>query len=365
MNILITNFHTGNGGGHTTYIMNIVKYFNYNEGNLFIACPPESRLYKELFNLGVNNVFPLCFSFKIKKLKQIIKTSQILSKITKEYKIDIIHTNGNSDNKIAVIAKLFFGMKSKLIYTKHNHYSVSLLSRIRLRRFNEKIIFVSDSIHKQCSFFIPNEQSVIIKNGINTDKWKIEHPIIETGKITLISSAGTARHKGWHFLIRCLAKDKELSNKFSIKILGRIPHKKDIEKLIGIDFLNVDIEFIGYINDDKAIISYMKNASIGFVLSTDCETISFSCREMMACGLPVIVSDFGGLPENIDHGVNGWITRAGNEISIHKVLKLISSLSFQELKELSKKAREKAVNEFNVKKMVSETINIYNLVYKS
>ncbi|WP_422630925.1 glycosyltransferase [Photorhabdus tasmaniensis] len=42
---------------------------------------------------------------------------------------------------------------------------------------------------------------------------------------------------------------------------------------------------------------------------------------MMACGLPVIVSDFGGLPENIDHGVNGWITRAGNEVSIHNILK--------------------------------------------
>ncbi|MQL46636.1 hypothetical protein GEA64_00900 [Photorhabdus khanii] len=61
MNIMITNFHTGNGGGHTTYIMNIVKYFDYNKGKLFVACPPESRLYKELISSGFNNVFPLYF----------------------------------------------------------------------------------------------------------------------------------------------------------------------------------------------------------------------------------------------------------------------------------------------------------------
>ncbi|WP_387463157.1 hypothetical protein [Photorhabdus sp. RM323S] len=108
MNVLITNFHTGNGGGHTTYIMNIVKYFNYNEGSLFIACPPESRLYKELSDSEFYNIFPLYFFFKIKKLKQIIETSKILSGISKKHKIDIIHTNGTSDNKIAIIAKLFF-----------------------------------------------------------------------------------------------------------------------------------------------------------------------------------------------------------------------------------------------------------------
>uniref|UniRef100_UPI0036D91C1C glycosyltransferase family 4 protein n=1 Tax=Photorhabdus sp. RM322S TaxID=3342825 RepID=UPI0036D91C1C len=365
MNILITNFHTGNGGGHTTYIMNIVKYFNYNEGNLFIACPPESRLYKELSNLGFDNIFSLFFFFKIKKLKQIIKTSKTLSRISKEHKIDIIHTNGASDNKIAIIAKLFFGMKSKLIYTKHNHYSVSLLSRIRLRRFNKKVIFVSDSTRNQCSYFIADERSVTIKNGINIDKWRVEHPITERGKIILISSAGTAEHKGWHFLIRCLAKDKELSDKFSVKIIGRIPHKKDMEKLIGITFSHVNVEFTGYINDDKTIMNHMKNACVGFVLSTDCETISFSCREMMSCSLPVIASDFGGLPENIDHGINGWITKAGDEASIHNILKLIAGLSFQELTEFSEKAREKAVNEFDVKKMVSETINTYNSVYRS
>ncbi|WZB74320.1 glycosyltransferase [Achromobacter insuavis] len=46
---------------------------------------------------------------------------------------------------------------------------------------------------------------------------------------------------------------------------------------------------------------------VGFVLSSRLETISFACREMMAAGKPVIVSDTGGLAENVTEGGNGWI----------------------------------------------------------
>ncbi len=85
---------------------------------------------------------------------------------------------------------------------------------------------------------------------------------------------------------------------------------------------HVYVEFADYINDEKRIINYMKNASIGFVLSSDCETISFAFIEMMACSLPVIVSNFGRLPESIDYGVNGWSIKTGSEISIHNNLEL-------------------------------------------
>ncbi|EQC00278.1 hypothetical protein B738_11685 [Photorhabdus temperata subsp. temperata M1021] len=73
-------------------------------------------------------------------------------------------------------------MKSKIIYTKHNHYFVSWLSRVRLKKFNEKIIFVSDATRNQCLSFVSDKQAITIKNGVNTDKWKIERIITEKRK---------------------------------------------------------------------------------------------------------------------------------------------------------------------------------------
>ncbi|NHB93605.1 hypothetical protein C5469_16225 [Photorhabdus cinerea] len=52
MNIMIKNFHTGNGDGHTTYVMNIVKYGGVDKGasrniasNIPSGClPPPPKL---------------------------------------------------------------------------------------------------------------------------------------------------------------------------------------------------------------------------------------------------------------------------------------------------------------------------------
>ena len=56
-------------------------------------------------------------------------------------------------------------------------------------------------------------------------------------------------------------------------------------------------------------------------LSSRLETISFACREMMAMGLPVVVSDVGGLPENVEDGVDGWVVPACAPTAVSEVLR--------------------------------------------
>ena len=57
----------------------------------------------------------------------------------------------------------------------------------------------------------------------------------------------------------------------------------------------------------RAVRPLLAAMDVGFVLSSRLDTISFACREMMAAGRPVIVSDTGGLAENVTEGGNGWI----------------------------------------------------------
>ena len=42
--------------------------------------------------------------------------------------------------------------------------------------------------------------------------------------------------------------------------------------------------------------------------------------EAMACGKPVVVSDVGGLPEQITNGKNGYVAKAGNEFQLAKAI---------------------------------------------
>jgi N-acetyl-alpha-D-glucosaminyl L-malate synthase BshA len=49
-----------------------------------------------------------------------------------------------------------------------------------------------------------------------------------------------------------------------------------------------------------------------FLLPSEQESFGLAALEAMACGVPVVASDVGGLPEVIDHGVTGFLHPAGD-----------------------------------------------------
>lgn len=49
-----------------------------------------------------------------------------------------------------------------------------------------------------------------------------------------------------------------------------------------------------------------------FLLPSEQESFGLAALEAMACGVPVVASDVGGLPEVIDHGVTGFLHAAGD-----------------------------------------------------
>jgi N-acetyl-alpha-D-glucosaminyl L-malate synthase BshA len=49
-----------------------------------------------------------------------------------------------------------------------------------------------------------------------------------------------------------------------------------------------------------------------FLLPSEQESFGLAALEAMACGVPVVASDAGGLPEVIDHGVSGFLHPVGD-----------------------------------------------------
>ncbi|CEE92373.1 Similar to glycosyltransferase [Xenorhabdus nematophila str. Anatoliense] len=360
MNILITNFHKGKGGGHTTYIKSLLSD-DRNKVHYHVACPNTSKLYIELNSANFNKLLSIDFTFKINTALNIYKNIKTLRQYILDNNIKIIHTNGSSDLKTIILCKKIYRLKIKIIYTKHNNYKISFSTKMILSRYCDKIIFVSDNQFESFKLLFTTNKSIVIKNGIDTNFWvRYHYPFSEiNNKINLVSSAGTAEHKGWHLLVKALIEHPHLQDFFSITILGRTPSPDDIIKLIGRTINDLDVTFTGFIDDKKKQIEIISQKNIGFVLSTNCETISFACREMMSLSLPVIVSDYSGLPENINHGVNGWITKKNDINSIRNILEEISRLPIDTIRNMGFEARQKAISEFDVNTMQKKTVQLY------
>ena len=361
--ILYTNFHPGNGGGHTTYLLALLRG-HPKKVQVAIACPVESELYKKAEKEGFET-YGVSFPGKIKEIRDIYASLNQLKLILRNGFFTHIHVNGSPDHRLIMYTLLttYLPSKPKVVLTKHNNLTVkkNFLSQIRYRYFSDQIITVCDYLRYEFqSLGISARRIQHVANGVDTNHFSgptspTQKNVIRNSlnlpkeKIILVSCAGTALHKGWQFLIKALNQIN--GNKFAVVILGPKPSDDKISDL-GLD--TSEVIFPGQISDVRP---YLLASDIGFVLSTSIETVSFACREMMSCGLPCIVSDTGCLPENISKDT-GWVTRAGNHEDIIHILQEISSL---DLYNMGVSARNRALKHFDQSDFLKRTFDVYNL----
>jgi glycosyltransferase involved in cell wall biosynthesis len=72
------------------------------------------------------------------------------------------------------------------------------------------------------------------------------------------------------------------------------------------------ITFVPPIFDKGKLTERICGANVICVPSLSGETFSMAVLEGMAQAKPILVSDFGPMPEAIDHLVNGYVSRAGD-----------------------------------------------------
>lgn len=361
MKVLITNFHPGDGGGHTTYIESLVRGAS-DSVDFTIAAPPESKLASIAKTLPCRYV-AIDFPGKLREFKGILESRRKLVKLMNESFFDIIHVNGSPDHRLimySLVGRIFGIHRPKIVYTKHNSFGIKqgFFTGIRYRHFCDAVIVVCKMLKNDWMLFMPSNSVRVVGNGVDLDRFKPggDLPGVELrGKLGLpkdsivfISCAGTAEHKGWHLLANAL---RGLDGVYLL-LLGHEPSQGKLEQLFINDSIPENLIFLGQQSD---VVPFLQGGNVGFVLSTGVETISFACREMMACGLPVLVSDFGCLKDNVTPST-GWVTRAG---SLDSLKEAVSKILQSDIERMGIYARERAVNEFGVSTFITKTVGVY------
>ncbi len=147
--------------------------------------------------------------------------------------------------------------------------------------------------------------------------WKVN----EAEPHSVICTASGYPLKGLHMVLRAIAMLKEIYPDIKLYIPGpkmvsdssvqwrlrKRGYTKYIENLIEELKLSKQIEWLGYISQEE-LAEYYTKARV-FVLSSAIENHSSSLKEAMMVGTPSIASSVGGVPEYMQHGVNGFLYR--------------------------------------------------------
>lgn len=200
------------------------------------------------------------------------------------------------------------------------------------------------------SIFKPLEQS-IARSILNIN-------IIEDRFVLAFGGLGSNSRKGFSYLISSInfliSKYPELSEKLVLLIFGNSHYQET----------NIPIKtiYLGCFNDDT-MLSLAYNAADLFICPSIQENLPNTALEALACGIPVIGFNVGGLSEIINHKVNGYLSKTENfEDLANGILWFIENNNFNHIKT---NARQVIINNYDISKTTNQWIELYNKIITS
>lgn len=365
MKILITDIHHGNGGGHVTYISSLVRGLS-RDHDVTVASPPTGRLFKRLSEMpGVRAVPGLYTSRPLEMWREV----RALRRFLEAERFDVIHVNGGADHRHVMLATLGMRDRPGIVWTKHNTNPVSSLGHALRARFGTHTsIAVCDYVARILESSAYRQRPIqVVRNGIDTalltpasadEKSEFRTRLfgqLPADVIVLGSLGGTDHNKGWHLLVQAASRlPDSMRARLRIVVAGD-PPADDLRSQVEASGMTPYVLFPGLVADVRSVLGA---CDVGFVLSFR-EAASYASCETMAMSLPALVSNAGGLPENVRHGVDGWVVPTGNVDALEGVLREILH-GPERLPVMGASARERVESVFCPHKFIQDTHAVYS-----
>ena len=316
--------------------------------------------------LSVNSGgFPEPYTFG-KRIKKILK--QNLNKY------DVIH-----DNQSLAYELLFFQKKKPLVTTIHHPISLDLSYQLQstndiflkllMRRWHSFLVMQKFVAKRLKKIVVPSNSSMEdIKDEFHVDKNKMErvmngidlnvfYPDSKIQKIPFrlvtVASADVPL-KGLDYLLKALSDLAEVYSDISLSIIGEQKKGGHTERLIKKLNLEKRVNFFSNLTQEDLRKTYCE-AELAIIPSLY-EGFGFAAIEAMACGVPLISSSGGALPEVIKD--TGIIIPPKNVKEIYNSVDYLLS-SPHIAKELAEKGLQRANSKFSWAAIAKKLEKVY------
>ncbi len=205
----------------------------------------------------------------------------------------------------------------------------------------------------------------VIPNGVDTDTFFPHEKDYELTKRlgilpeekVVVSAGRLVGWKGLQYMLSAIPSIKKTIKGIKYLVIGEGAYKK--EMVIIADSLRVrdDVIFTGEVRHVD-LPRYLSLADIFIQPSIGDEAFGITMIEAMSCGIPVIGTDIGGIPEIIVDGETGYLIPPRNSNAIAETLvKLLMDNKLKE--EVGRRSRERVMEKFTWKKNAERHLEIF------
>lgn len=168
-------------------------------------------------------------------------------------------------------------------------------------------------------FKCDSDKMKVIYNGIRLEQQSefIYKTVQENEPVRLLYIGRLVEVKGVRLLLHAMKKLVDAGENIELELLGDGPQREEYEQLTQKLGLGDKVRFRGYQLEKE---SYYDSTQIFVYPSIWQEAFGISIVEAMAHGMLCVASRSGGIPEIIDHEVNGFLFENENEEELIRVL---------------------------------------------
>tara|TARA_R110001583_G_scaffold169781_1_gene322979 strand:- start:15833 stop:16924 length:1092 start_codon:yes stop_codon:yes gene_type:complete len=197
----------------------------------------------------------------------------------------------------------------------------------------------------------PSSKLDTIIGGIDVDFFQPEVNRQSPHILNVLYVGWIIKEKGVHDILAACHELKEKVINFKVDLVGPIYcDRVELEQLIKQYQLENVVTIVGAIHSREALRAKYSSSDV-FLFPSHYEGFPMALLEALACGLPSIGTNVGGIPDILDHGNCGLIIESRNPKDISNALQRL--LTDEQLRiELKVKSRERAVNEFSISSSV-------------
>lgn len=295
-----------------------------------------------------------------------LRTYFVLRQLILEFQPDVIHSHMVHANLLARLLRLSVAIP-RLVCTAHSTNEGGRL-RMLAYRFTHCLADVTTNVSREAveafeaKGAVPQGKMLAVVNGIDCDVFS--RSVQSRLEIRQLFSVGLDckvflavgrlfEAKDYPNLLTAFAKISDQLPTSILWIVGDGPLRAELEGMSRDFGLGQRVRFLGVRHDIPALLS----AADVFVLSSAWEGFGLVVAEAMACELPVVATDCGGVNELLAEF--GYLVSPRDSSALADGMYKAASLSASQAEILGREARNRIVEEFSLQRSVDSWIEIY------
>ncbi len=283
-----------------------------------------------------------------------------LARAVREYDVDILHAHTSHAHTMACLASAF-ARKGTVVVSRRVDFAP------RKHMFNrwkyalpDKIIcvaaYIADILR---AFGVENSRLAVVHSGIEPARFEVP-PIgraelgVPEGAPLIGNVAALVGHKDHTTLLAAMPLVLKHIPEAHLVIVGEGGLRPQLERQIAELALDDRVHLLGYRTDVPNILRALDL----FVMSSKEEGFGGVCSEAMCCGVPVVATAAGGLPETVVHHKTGLLVPIRNPEALAAAI--VRMFGEPELaRALANTGERQARERFSAQRMVEGNLAVY------